>query len=454
MANRIGNAVQKKIVEVGFFRTGVAVLKKIVLLLVNTVVKIVKKVINLAAKIVRKILDLIFLLFSKAAGLVDRPFRAMYRKRMMKKIPVDPDKIVFLTFQGTYTCNAKWIARELAKRDAGLHMVWDVKSENIDAEYPLDMKFTTHRTLDFYKQIASAKVIMENTNIIEQLNVYKKPEQCLIQTWHGSLGIKRLDGAIVRGSHWNKVSREAQQKCDIVLTNSPWEEEVFRGAYWGEETDMRRLGHARNDVFFLEEEERKEMRRRICAMYGVDPEKKIFLFAPTHREGINDRKIELGDVDAILSALSERFGGEWVVFLRLHNRLKKKAAKWYRNSEVLKNVSGYPDMQEIMAVADAGVTDYSSWIFDYMESRKPGFIVEFDLADFQNDRGFYYPIETTPFPIVETLDQLPDAIRAFDGEKYAAGVDAFLKEKGCVDDGKSSERIADLILEIMGKENA
>ncbi len=442
-ANRISKAVQKKIVENGFFRTGVSVLKKIALLIVNT-----------AALIVRKILESFFWLLSKAAGLADRPFQALYRKRLMKKTPVDPDKILFLTFQGTYTCNAKWIARELAKRDAGLHMVWDVKSEIIDAEYPLDMEFTTHRTLDFYRQIASARVIVENTNIIEQLNVPKKPDQCLIQTWHGSLGIKRLDGAVVLGSHWNRVSREAKQKCDILLTNSPWEEEVFRGAYWGAEADMRRLGHARNDVFFLEEGEKKEMRRRICAMYGVDPEKKIFLFAPTHREGINDRKIDLGDVDAILSALSERFGGEWVLFLRLHNRLKKKAEKWYRSSDRLKNVSAYPDMQEIMAVADAGVTDYSSWIFDYMESRKPGFIVEFDLADFQNDRGFYYPIETTPFPIVETLDQLPDAIRAFDGEKYAAEVDAFLEEKGCVDDGRSSERIADLILEIMGKGDA
>ena len=185
--------------------------------------------------------------------------------------------------------------------------------------------------------------------------------------------------------------------------------------------------------------------------FGIDPEKKIFLIAPTHREGISDQKMNLDEIDNVLAALGERFGGEWVVLIRVHNRIKKKAAIWYKDYGALYNASLYPDMQELLCAADCGMTDYSSWIFDYMESYKPAFIVEYDLADFEDARGFYYPIESTPFPIVETLADLPEAILSFEEKSYKEKVKLFLEEKGCIDDGKSSERIADFVLELLQK---
>ena len=54
-------------------------------------------------------------------------------------------------------------------------------------------------------------------------------------------------------------------------------------------------------------------------------------------------------------------------------------------------------------------------------------------------------------PIAPTMAELPDRIREFDEEKYIRETDAFLKEKGCVDDGRSAQRIVDRILELMEK---
>lgn len=32
------------------------------------------------------------------------------------------------------------------------------------------------------------------------------------------------------------------------------------------------------------------------------------------------------------------------------------------------------DMQELIAITDVAITDYSSWIYDFMLMRRPGFI--------------------------------------------------------------------------------
>ena len=90
-------------------------------------------------------------------------------------------------------------------------------------------------------------------------------------------------------------------------------------------------------------------------------------------------------------------------------------------------------MQELLVAADAGVTDYSSWIFDYVLSGKPGFLIEIGLDEFKEQRGFYYPIETTPFPIAKNSTELAKCIKNFDEDKY----------------GHASERIVAKIKELM-----
>lgn len=113
------------------------------------------------------------------------------------------------------------------------------------------------------------------------------------------------------------------------------------------------------------------------------------------------------------------------------------------------NATFYDDMQELIITTDFGITDYSSWIFDYMLMSKPAAILADDIADFKLSRDFYYPIESTPFPIAETSQELIDNILSFDLDKYDAGVKDFLKERGCIEDGHASERIVDKIIELV-----
>ena len=89
-----------------------------------------------------------------------------------------------------------------------------------------------------------------------------------------------------------------------------------------------------------------------------------------------------------------------------------------KTNPYIKDVSKYSDIQELMLITDVGITDYSSWIFDFLLTGKPAFIYADDIYLYEDERGFYYPLSTTPFPIAQTSDELQRNIIKFDLQKY------------------------------------
>lgn len=114
------------------------------------------------------------------------------------------------------------------------------------------------------------------------------------------------------------------------------------------------------------------------------------------------------------------------------------------------NATDYPDMQELMAMADVGISDYSSWLCDYVLTKRPAYIYGRDYESYSQTRGFYYPLNTTPFPISIDNDQLENSILNFNAERYKNDCERFLKERGCIEEGNAATRIVDLIEDIVG----
>ena len=110
----------------------------------------------------------------------------------------------------------------------------------------------------------------------------------------------------------------------------------------------------------------------------------------------------------------------------------------------------YPDIQELLCAADIMVTDYSSCIFDFMLSRKPAFFYAEDIEKYNQERGFYFPMSETPFPIAQNTDELVKNLLEFNENKYLEEIDAFLKGKGAFEDGNASKRAADFIERLPG----
>ena len=136
--------------------------------------------------------------------------------------------------------------------------------------------------------------------------------------------------------------------------------------------------------------------------------------------------------EKIAEALEMRFGGEWACLVRLHpRRVSPKQIEALKEQPVT-DATMYPDVQELLAAADAMVTDYSSAIFDFMLTKRPGFILAEDYDAYEQVRGFYYPLTDTPFPLAKTDAELLKQIVTLDEESYRQRIKDYLKEKGSV----------------------
>lgn len=371
------------------------------------------------------------------------------RRRLSKTAKIKPKTIMFLTYQGDYTCNPRAVADEILRNNLPYELIWVVKKDTNPSSFPDSIKLVLRGSYEFYKAAASAHIFIDNTHDLPRLGVRKKKGQILFQTWHGSLGIKRLDGDVVMNRRWRWLSKVCQEETDYCISNSTFEDDVFRTSYWPGVPTLK-YGHARNDILFTADPAKlEELSLKVRNSLNIRPEQRVLLYAPTHRDNVNESFSGL-DYAGLKNALEERFGGEWVIALRFHSRLKKQYTQWLKNlPPYVVDATDYDDIQELMVITDVGLTDYSSWIFDYILLKRPGFILADDVDAFEKNRSFYYPLESTPFPIASNSHELLENIRNFREDDYQKDVLRFLEERGCMEDGHASERIVEKIKEII-----
>lgn len=416
---------------------------------------------------------------------------------------VDEKKILFITFRGEYDCNAKWIAEEIKDRAAPYTVVWTIRKNVPVEDIPETFIRTYRQSYDFYKHLASAKIIVDNGISTANVGYLKKKNQDLIQTWHGSLGIKKFSKETNKDKKWVAFATIEGKMTDYCLSNSTFEDKIYTDTFWANSRILQ-LGHARNDILCEQNTGRLlQIKEKVYAhfdLYGhiqrcknarrleiwdwidarknspgepVDPnhpwhdidvhddnavarlidkemraceDLRICLYAPTFRDDGDMRPYQL-DYSQLQQALTTRFGGNWVIFTRFHWRLRKKQ---FTFPDTVINAGAYSDIQELLTCTDVGITDYSSWICDYMLTKRPGFLFATDMTEFEKkDREFFYPLSSMPYPLALDNTQLIHNILHFEEEHFEDNCADFLRDKGCIDDGLSSKRIVDAIARIM-----
>lgn len=375
-------------------------------------------------------------------------------KRLSKKTRVINNQIMFKTYQNNYTCNPKYFCRYLLKTNAKVKIIWVYsKKTKKSAHFPKDerVKLVRYGSYEYYKAMAQSKYWIDNAHGFLWENFPKKDEQVLINLWHGSLGLKKIDPDSDSNERRRAAGELAKTKTDYCLINSDFEEMVFRTSYWPT-NPLLKYGHPRNDVFFFSDATKEKLKLRVCKKYNIDPDKHLFLYAPTFRD--NTDSIEYFDVDyeRLKAALEKRFGGEWLILSRFHfHTVRALQNQKIELPDFVIDANDYADIQILQVASDIGMTDYSSWICDFVLSGKPGFLFTTDIDSYVTERGFYYPLDDTPFPIARNNDELIENILNFDPEKYEAKRVEFLDKLGCVEDGNASRRLTRFILDDIKK---
>lgn len=404
------------------------------------------------------------------------------RNLVMPHWKVNEQQIMFLPYQHAVACNPKYISDELIRRQLPVEIYWSVNQaqyaamdvddllavttadghkiprrdpayQKMQAYLREHVHFVRPNSYEYFRAAGTSKILVTNSILGDKFYGFPvKKEQYVVETWHGSLGIKRFDLAHYNTNmSWPHAALRTGRQTTHCISNSDFEDAVFRETFW-QKTLILRLGHARNDIFFPNYKGMAQyLRNSFIEGYDLKPDVRFALYAPTFRDDHNFKVFDLNAAETV-HALEKRFGGRWKLMVRYHDNDRKTGAA-RRNTVASKdviNVTDYPDMQELLAFTDVAITDYSSWIYDFVLTRKPGFIFAMDIEEYNNERGFYFKLEDTPFPVAVDSDELAQNIRAFDEKVYQEKVEAFLADKGCMDDGHASERICDQFEDWMG----
>jgi CDP-glycerol glycerophosphotransferase len=114
------------------------------------------------------------------------------------------------------------------------------------------------------------------------------------------------------------------------------------------------------------------------------------------------------------------------------------------------DVTDYPDMADMLLIADVFVTDYSSSMFDWMSTGRPIVFFVPDLARYRDDlRGFYADLLTEPpGPVVSNVEGLIDAVRhaADRAPSYADVAAAWRQTYTPLDDGEAGRRVVERLV--------
>lgn len=354
-----------------------------------------------------------------------------------RKQPIQKNKIILWSDNfKTFGCSPKYIALYLAKHFPGKYdLVWVLEQERpVPQGLPEGVRVVRYFSMEYLKEIATAKVIICNHRTSKYHYFKKRKGQFYIQTWHSSLRLKKIEGdAPSLGESYVNLAKADSQKIDLLLSGCRFSSAIFKRAFWYE-GELFEHGTPRCDGFFGSNE---AVKQKVFDFYGIPAGKKLALYAPTFRK---DKKVDVYGMD--FAMLGKTLGADWVLGCRLHPNLNADV-----NDDHCISMSKYPDMQELLAACDLLITDYSSSMFDMAVAGKKCALYLPDLKQYTaNERGLYFDIEKLPFPKGETMEQLCLQLADFQGyEKRCA---AFLKDIGSFETGHAAEALAQRIEEI------
>jgi CDP-glycerol glycerophosphotransferase len=361
---------------------------------------------------------------------------------LFRLFPINNNKIVFCNFAGKgFGDNPKYIAKEMIDQNMNYDMVWLINGTN-DASIPNQIRVVNSNSLRAVFELVTAKVWIDNNR--KSFAARKRKNQYYIQTWHGNVMIKKIEKDVEDKLpiSYLMCAKNDSKMIDLCISNSKYCTDFYKSSFWYDGTIME-CGCPRNDILLNHSQQEKD---EILKALGLTGNINIALFAPTFRIAhIVD--MYFMQYDQLLNELKGKFGGEWVILVRMHPSMADKSDIISYNDQV-RNASSYDDMQELMIISDILITDYSSTMFEFSLLQRPVFLYALDVEDYIKNRGFYFNFYGLPFPIAKNMQELRENIKYFDYNTYINRVDTFMDNIGLVEDGTASQKIVNRINEI------
>ncbi len=357
------------------------------------------------------------------------------------------DAVVFLSFKGRQVSdNPLGIAAELRRRGDAREHIWVVNDRAV--EVPDGARPVLLDTEECWEALARSAYIVSNDDMPRGFT--KRPGQFYLQTWHGT-PLKRIGFDVAKmqsvgGREYMGLLAHDVARWDLLLSPNPVSTPILQRAFrFGGE--VLESGYPRNDV--LARDDGAAIAARVRARIGIPPGKRVVMYAPTWR----DNKFYASgryrfDLQLDLEHAWHELGDDYVFLLRGHHQTADDTPAAARRGFVV-NVTGYPDVAELILASDVLITDYSSMMCDFAVTGRPMLFFTYDLADYRDSvRGLSIDLEReAPGPLLATSDEVIDALGNLDSvsARYRAAYAAFVAKFCPLDDGKAGARVCDRV---------
>ena len=338
------------------------------------------------------------------------------------------NRIVLLnSLSGNYSCNPKYIAEYLLEHYPGKYeIIYPLRKSNNERLRELNdkgLKTVFVGTALYYRYAMTAKIFITNSGGISYIPFRKK--QIVINTWHGGGAYKMAGIDAEKSFFFHLDCKMTANRTTHFIASSEKFMEVISKSLLIDEKKFLKIGLPRNDIFFTDY---SDTINNLKKEYHLKDDVKIALYAPTYRtpDAGTFFQHQIGPYEInysrVIDALAKRFGGEWVLAVRLHSSIASSITQFPQN---VINMSNHADSQEVLCTADVLINDYSSIMWDYVQTRKPCFVFATDYQKYLDTVGLYTYADSWPFPFAQNNDELIDNIINFDDNAYANAVEEY-----------------------------
>ncbi|MCY7374176.1 MAG: CDP-glycerol glycerophosphotransferase family protein, partial [Spirochaetaceae bacterium] len=321
------------------------------------------------------------------------------------------DEVLFESYESrAYADNARAVLEELVRRNSGLTCRWVV----LDGQtvLPEGIEPVRRGSRDYYEALARSRyVVVPNYRPLHRW-LETPEEQVVVQTWHGApykrIGLDNPRGEALSSRDYLEMLRRETSRWDYLLSPNPTSTPILRQAF-GYDGEMLETGYPRTDIFHSPD--REEVAAGVRTRLGIPEGKRVVLYAPTMRDDHHYGGNRFGlDLRLDLQKAEAELAHDHVLLVRRHAKVVDTVSG--ADGVFARDVSLWPDVNELLLATDVLITDYSSLMFDFANTGRPMLFFTYDLVDYRDRlRGLYFDPARMPGPHLRTSDEVVAAIR-------------------------------------------
>ncbi|MCM3789353.1 CDP-glycerol glycerophosphotransferase family protein [Domibacillus indicus] len=344
-----------------------------------------------------------------------------------------------ITFVVSFGDNSRYVLDEIRQQHISVKVAVLCKRNKLHLfEDCPDIDLVVFETNPFYvlrsiyHLATSRRVLVDNYYGFLAAVHFKRSVEC-IQLWHASGALKKfgLQDASVkqRSERAQKRFLKVYSQFHKVVAGSDQMADIFIKSFHLQKKQILPSGVPRTD-FFFDKKALQKAKHKIAGQYPAIEHKQVILYVPTYR----DQALAHFELELDMGKMAEQLGGDYLLFLRLHPAIQQTPTFGEEYPDFIVDVSSDQyEINELLAVADYLITDYSSIPVEFSLLQKPMIFFTYDLEEYKQTRGVPEGFERDlPGPMVRDTESIVHCIQAnhFDLEairSYAEKWNAYSK---------------------------